>query len=157
VLCHHGPVEPLAQDKPLVPVQRLVPVTLDDPGGAGRVGRGQRVADGLVDEVLPLAPGARPRVQIGHLARGQTLCQLVLQLSLEQVVKTKPHILAIERDDEDILRPQFADEAVAIEGDVSRVFVGADRLAQRRADAVENGALQQPVAPLGRLAPDDFL
>ena len=89
-------------------------------------------------------PGGRPAVQRAD-ARGLGERQLLPEQLREQVVVAVPDALAVERDEEEVGRLHLAQ-------DPARVLAPGDRVAQGRAEAVEQRGSQEEGADLRGLA-----
>jgi len=146
----HGVVrqqpQPPLQATPLLGVQQLVAVLLDQPRCRAHVTAGQRVPKGLVDEPLVGKPRAGSCVQRGHPLRGLLSLQEVQQDLPEEVVIPEPLALGVEGDGEEIAALQLLDEEPPVElGSIANLVVGTQRVAQLGAEAVEDGGPQQPL------------
>ncbi len=111
----------------------------------------------FVRQILALEPLARADVKGRNLRGTARRFQFGCEQFLEQLVVPEPLRFGVQRDDEEILVAQGPDEARALRGRVRIVAARADRRAKRRAEAVEDRRLEQPVAHLGRLPGDRFV
>ena len=105
---------------------------------------GQRVADRLGRLAVLLVPRARPPVQVRHLV-GLLVQQARLQHVGEEVVVAIPLAAVVERDQEQVAALQRLQHGLA-------AVLAGDGIAQRAAQPVQDGGLQQEVPDLVGLA-----
>ena len=140
---------PAAEGRRPAGIYVVVPVMRDEVDGPGDVTAGERMTDRLVRRSGLPVPGARPVMQAGQdvrLGPGQLAAQ---HLSEEMVVAV-PLPGVIEWHDEEILSLQDFD-------DLRRVGRSDHRVAQRRAEPVEDGRPGQELPGLLRLTAEYLL
>ena len=98
--------------------------------------------DGIGRQIILLEPNARPPMELRHPI-GLRLPQVRLQHLGEEMVIAIPLALVVERNDEEVAAFQSFQHRFAI-------FLVGDGIAQRTAQAIENGGLQQEVADVVR-------
>ncbi len=121
---------------------------LDEPGGALDIPGGQRKTDRLGRQVVLLAPQACPPAQKRDLA-GQLGQRMGEEHLGEEVVIAEPVTLSVERDDEQVGALEGLQHGRA-------AHAAGDGIAERSAQLLENGGLQQEVPDRFRLSPQHF-
>ena len=117
-----------------------VEVLLDDPGRPEHLAGGDRVADGVVGQVVPGVPGRRVAVQLRQAA-GLLLLQAGAEQVGEQVVIAPPAAHLIQRDQEQSRPLGLLEQRLA-------ALAPGDGVAQRAAEPFQHRGLQQERAQL---------
>ncbi len=152
------PGEPVIQAGPLLSVHELVAETPDHSAGALGVPGCEGVMECLLGELVLVEPASGTRVKSRDLVRAALAFQTIPQQILERVVEAIPSSSLVERDREQAVCLETFHERPSVEARLASVaFRSTDHLAERSAEAAQNGGPEQPLLLSGGQPGQDLL
>ena len=148
----------MIQAGPLLSVHQLFAETPDHSAGAHGVPGCEGVMECLLGELVLVEPASGTRVKSRDLVRAALAFQTIPQQILERVVEAIPFSSLVERDREEAVYLETFHERPSVEARLASVaFRSTDHLAERSAEAAQNGGPEQPLLLSGGQPGQDLL